>query len=212
MTAKAALNAPVVTIKVHPSDTLIFSFPIWLICHGAGVPVRLQAEPMTQVWPDRALRHEQPTSQISGIDVTHLLAILETIHERWPFGGVWPAERLSRARARDACAGIVELCTGVTPLLVSLPTVNVCADSDLSELVRSMILEEHNCGYVPRSSVTALAVLAQLLGVRGLLDAPSLRLVQMLMNCEAARAWFAHPSVQQRLPYYQCGLSSNRIP
>ena len=40
-----ALSPPSVVIKVHECDTLVFSFPIWLICHSAGIPVRLQTEP-----------------------------------------------------------------------------------------------------------------------------------------------------------------------
>lgn len=197
--------SPSVIIKVHEFDTLVFSFPIWLICHSAGIPVRLQAEPIIQVASHQALRHEQPKCEVGGTEVTQLMAVLETAHEQWPDAGVWPIDRLVRSRARDACAGILACCAGATAFRLPLPTKTVCVDPDLRRLVCSTMQEAYAYEHSAHRSctVTALAVLAHLFGVCGLLDRPSLRLVKLLLAGEAARAWLAHPSVRQRSPCYE---------
>lgn len=213
MTAKITLRAPSppsVVIKVHECDTLVFSFPIWLICHSTGIPVRLQTESIIQAASHPALQHEQPKCQVGDIEVTQLMAVLETAHEQWPDAGVWPVDPLFRSRTRDACAGIVACCAGATPFLLPLPTGRVCVDPDLSRLVCSTMQESYAHEHSHRSyTVTALAVLAHLFGVCELLDRPSLHLVKLMLLGEAARAWFTHPSILRRSQCYKSGTLLN---
>jgi hypothetical protein len=63
---------PSVSTKVHECNTHMFSFPIWLLCHLARIPVRLLAEPVEQGTSPQILRDDQPKCQAGCIEVTPL--------------------------------------------------------------------------------------------------------------------------------------------
>jgi hypothetical protein len=191
--------AAAIVIRVRPNDTLAYSLPVWLICRGANLAVSLQEEGPAQPRMPAPCRHLQPSCVVGGIEVSQLMAVVETVHELWPQAGVWPGELVARARARDACAGIVALCNGVSPFLLSLPSANVCADPELAQRVRASMSQGGSGTPLARCSVTAMAVLAELLAVRGLLDRPASDRVQALLGGKAASDWMTQPAVRRRM-------------
>ena len=195
---------PEVQIQVRAADTLLYSLPVWLICHGAGLSVRLHTAPHQRTVDAHAQQHLPPTCQVSGIEVVQLMAVLELLHEKWPVAGVWPSDLTIRTCARDACAGIVSLCSGSNPFLLSLPEAAVCADPLLSEVVCSTMKD--TAARIPGGpcSVTALAAVAHLLGIRGLLDRSARYMVQTALDGEAAQAWFSEAAVRKRLRHFRC--------
>lgn len=75
MAAEITLCAPPfssVSTKLNECETLLFSFPIWLLCHFARIPVRLLAEPVEQGTSLQILRDDQPKYQAGSIEVTPL--------------------------------------------------------------------------------------------------------------------------------------------
>jgi len=195
---------PEVQIHVRTTDTLLYSLPVWLICHGAGLSVRLHVTPPQRTANTYTQRHLPPNCQVNGVEVAQLMAILELLHEQWPAAGVWPSELSLRTCARDACAGIVSLCSGSNPFLLSLPQTSICADPLLSEVVCSTIKNSAARTAGGQCSVTALAVVAHFLGVSGLFDRPARYMVKTVLKGEAAQAWFREPEVKKRLRHFRC--------
>lgn len=190
-----AAGAAAIVIRVQPDDTLAYSLPVWLICRGINLAVSLQeAGPALPRTPS-PYRHLQPSCVVGGSEVSQLMAVVETVHDLWPQAGVWPSDMAARARARDACSGIVALCNGASPFLLSLPSTNVCVAPELSERVRVAMAATPT----GRCSVTAVAVLAKLLAVRGVLDGFASDRVQALLGSKAASEWMEQPAVRRRM-------------
>lgn len=196
---RPAAGAAAVVIRVRPDDTLAYSLPVWLICRGVSLAVSLQEEGLAQPRTPSPCRHLQPSCVVGGSEVSQLMAVVETVHDLWPQSGVWPNGAAARARARDACAGIVALCNGASPFLLSLPSASMCADPELAQRLRATMTQGDSGTPPAHCSVTAVAVLAPLLAVRGLLDRPALDRVQALLGGKAASDWMAQPAVRRRM-------------
>jgi hypothetical protein len=192
-------SAAAVVIRVRPDDTLAYSLPVWLICRAAKLAVCMQEEGTAQTGRPSPSRHLQPSCVVGGIEVSQLMAVVELAHDLWPQAGIWPSESAARARARDACAGIVALCSGASPFVLSLSSLSICADPELAQRVRSAMTPLGAVTPLARCSVTAMAVLAKLLAVRGLLDRPATERVQMVLTSNEVRDWMAQPALRRRM-------------
>jgi glutathione S-transferase len=105
----------------------------WLLLRQLGIPfdeVKLRLDTTETSAFKRTLRALGGPGRVpllvldDGFVVWDTLAITETVAERFPQAGVWPADPLQRARARSLCA---EMHSGFTELRTHCP-MNIEAD------------------------------------------------------------------------------------
>ncbi len=94
----------------------------WVLMRQFGIPfdeIRLRLDFAPDSAFKQAVARYSPAGQVpvlvddDGFVVWDTLAIIETLHERFPAAGVWPAEARARARARCLAA---EMHAGFGPL------------------------------------------------------------------------------------------------
>lgn len=85
----------------------------WVLMRGLGIPfdeTRLRLDFADGSPTREALARLTPAGRVpvlvldDGLAVWDTLAIVETLHERFPDRGVWPDDPAARARARSLCA------------------------------------------------------------------------------------------------------------
>jgi glutathione S-transferase len=201
--ASSRPNGADIVIRARPDDSLVWSFPVWLICKACGIPVRLGREEADAAGVARDRAHLAPQAWIGPGIVGQLMAILETLHECHPSAGVWPIDRTRRAQARDACAAIVEICAGASPFVLQLPDGRLGVDASIPVRL-GCVLDGVGHGMAAGSGVTAAVatLLLPLLGVRGVLSRRDWRHVENLLRSEAALSWFELESIRRRHEHF----------
>jgi glutathione S-transferase len=84
----------------------------WVLMHELGIPfeeIKLRFDFAEGSAFRQAVARVSPAGTVpvlldDGFAVWDTLAIVETLHERYPGHGVWPADARARARARSLCA------------------------------------------------------------------------------------------------------------
>jgi hypothetical protein len=195
-------NDPRVVIRVRREDSLIWSLPIWLVCKTCGIPVELDRSEQGDA-VDRDGVHLAPEVLIGSDVIVQLIAILETLHERQPAAGVWPSDPVRRAMARDACAGVVEICAGVSPFVLHVPNVRLSTDASLSVRLSSILDEGEHESRAGAWVTAAVAAMLPLVGIHGALNAMARLSVGRLTQSEAAQSWLQQPPIERRRAYFE---------
>jgi glutathione S-transferase len=100
-----------------------WSLRAWLVLAQTGAPFQEVVVPLRTADSASAIREHSPSGmvpvlQIDGLTVWDSLAIAETLAERFPAAGLWPADRVARAVARSVAA---EMHSGFRDLRQSMP-------------------------------------------------------------------------------------------
>lgn len=200
-------EASEVVIQVRSHDSLLWSLPVWLTCQLNSIPVRLEQIDLDADAINAEHLHLPPVARVGTVCVSQLMAILETIHEFHPAAGVWPEYPSTRAVIRDACAGVVNICSGSSPFLLDLIDAQLSADATL----RCRLNTALDSGYSGRpNTAAAVATVTQLIGVKGIVGPTHRPIIQSLLAGEAARNWFSQPAVRRRRIHVQFAQGASK--
>lgn len=187
-------------IHVRPDDTLLWSFPLWLICHRFGIPVR-QAAPARPALSTAAPPHTVPTApalrtpevRLRELTLAQPLTIIETLHELYPHAGVWPNAARARARARDACAGLLTLYgPGTGGAMRCDRGMNGSKQAHVTQRLRSALDDDRH------GTVCAVAAAVAVLDIDTLFVMRIEAEILDILENPAASAWLLEPPVQAR--------------
>lgn len=184
-----------VVIQVRSHDSLLWSLPVWLTCQLNSIPVRLEQIDLDADAINAEYFHLPPVARVGTVCVSQLMATLETMHELHPAAGVWPEYSSARAIMRDACAGVVNICSGSSPFLLDLIDAQLCADAMLRYRLNTAL---HSWSPGRPNTASTVATVTQLIGVQGIVDPTHRPIIQSLLASEAARNWFSQPAVRRR--------------
>lgn len=86
-----------------------WSLRAWLLLREAGIEfeeyrIALDVETTAAEMAEHCPSATVPVLELGGLTVWDSLAIAETVAERWPDAGLWPADADARAFARSICA------------------------------------------------------------------------------------------------------------
>lgn len=200
-------EASEVVIQVRSHDRLLWSLPVWLACQLNSIPVRLEQIDLDADSINAEYLHLPPVARVGTVCVSQLMAILETIHEFHPAAGVWPEYSSARAVMRDACAGVVDICSGSSPFLLNLIDAQLSADATLRYSLNAAL---DNWYPGQTNTAAAVATITQLIGVKGIVDPIHRPIVQSLLVGEAARSWFSLPAVRRRRIHVQFAQGASK--
>ena len=196
-----------VVIQVRRHDSLLWSLPVWLTCHLNSIPVRLAQTDLDDCAINAEHLHLPPVVRVGKVCVSHLMAILETIHEFYPAAGIWPENPSARTAMRDACAGVVDVCSGLSPFLLDLIDFKLSAD----ETLRHRLVTALDSRFLGQpNTAAAVATVVYLIGVKGIVDPMLQPIIQSLLTGEAARNWFNQPAVRRRQFYLQFAQAASK--
>lgn len=196
-----------VVIQVRNRDSLLWSLPVWLTCQLNNIPVRLEQIDLDADAFNAEHLHLPPVARVGTVCVSQLMAILETIHEFHPTAGVWPEYPSTRTVIRDACAGVVNICSGSSPFILDLIDTQLSADATL----RCRLNTALDSWYSGRpNTAAAVATVTELIGVKGIVSPTHRPTIQSLLAGEAARDWFSQPAVRRRRIHVQFAQSASK--
>lgn len=200
-------EASEVVIQVRNHDSLLWSLPVWLTCQLNSIPVRLEQIDLDAGAINAEHLHLPPVARVGTVRVSQLMAILETMHEFYPAAGVWPEDSATRAVIRDACAGVVNICSDSSPFLLDLIDVQLSADATLQYRLNTAL---DGCYPGRPNTAAAVATVTQLISIKGIVDPTHRPIIQSLLSGEAARNWFSQPAVRRRQIHVQFAQGASK--
>ncbi|WP_175951550.1 hypothetical protein [Burkholderia sp. BCC0405] len=179
-------------IHVRPDDSLLWSFPLWLICHRLGMPALLAAQAPAPHAAPAAITHRPPEVRLGTQTLAQLLTIIETLYEQFPHAGVWPGEPSARARARDACGGLLTLCRQDISAPLRADETDASTIAHVAHRLRSALDDDRH------GAVASVAAATLVLDMNELFDVQSEDHIRAMLESPAASAWLSDPQVQER--------------